>query len=119
MICQKACTDVAAAGPDDPARLDVPEIVQRNFESRGDNVAIVYPKPDSGIADIAQGAREYATLRAGEDQRSVRRLQSFNLPSLSHIVSARIRSALKNSRLRSNRNSNEHRLFRNASDPLS
>jgi hypothetical protein len=92
MICQKVRTDISAAGPDDLARLYVPEIVQRNFESWGDNVAIVYPKPDPRIVDIAQSTREYATLRVGKDQRSVRRLQSFNLPSLRHMVSARIRS---------------------------
>jgi hypothetical protein len=69
----KGCTDVAAAGPDHLARPHVPEIIQRDLEGRGNT-----------IADIAQGAREYAALLVGEQQRSPGILQPVSLPSFSH-----------------------------------
>jgi hypothetical protein len=80
----KGCTDVAAAGPDHLARLHVPEIVQRDLEGRRNNIVVVQLKPDTAIADIAQGAREYAALLVGEQQCSAGILQPVKLPSFSH-----------------------------------
>jgi hypothetical protein len=80
----KGCTDVAAAGPDHLARPHVPEIIQRDLEGRGNNIAVVQLQPDAAIADIAQGAREYAALLVGEQQRSAGILQPVSLPSFSH-----------------------------------
>jgi len=80
----KCCTDVAAAGPDHLAGPDVPEVVQRDLESGRDNVLVVQPKPDAGVADIAQRTGKNAALLVGEDQRAVRGLYPLNLPSLCH-----------------------------------
>jgi hypothetical protein len=80
----KGCADVAAAGPDHVARLDVFEIVQCKLEGRRNNIAITHLKSDAGIADIAQRTGEYTALPIREEQGSARRLQPVNLPSFNH-----------------------------------
>jgi hypothetical protein len=70
----KSSPYVTAAGPDHTAGLDVPEIVQRNLEGRSEGIAVVELETDAVIADVAQGAGQYATLPVGEKQRSTRRL---------------------------------------------
>jgi len=77
-------TDVAAARPLHLAGLDVLEIVERNLEGGGDDVLVVQPEANAGVADVAQGAGQDTALLIGEDQRPARGLQPLYLPSLSH-----------------------------------
>lgn len=75
---------MAAARPDQLAGMDVPEIVQRHLEDRSDDIAVIEPKPSTGIADVTHHTGACATLLVVKDQRAVRRLAPGNLPPFSH-----------------------------------